>query len=65
MNEFKILFTSAGRRVALIHDFKKALASLNLKGKIIVADRQKNIPTAFIADFYELVPPAPERSLYN
>lgn len=56
MNEFNILFTSAGRRVVLINDFKKALTDLKLQGKIIVADRQKNIPTGFIADFQELVP---------
>lgn len=57
MEEFNILFTSAGKRIALIRDFKKALIELNLSGKIIVADRQKNIPTAFIADCYEAVPP--------
>ena len=57
MHNFNILFTSAGRRVALINNFRKALTSLNLTGKIIVADRQKNIPTGFIADFHELVPP--------
>ena len=57
MNQFNILFTSAGKRVALIRDFKKALNDLNLSGNIVVADRQKNIPTAFVGDFYESVPP--------
>ena len=56
MNQFNILFTSAGKRVALIRNFKKALNDLNLSGNIVVADRQKNIPTAFVADFYESVP---------
>ena len=57
MNKFNILFTSAGRRVALIHDFRKALTSLNLTGNIVVADRKKDISACFVADFYELVPP--------
>ena len=56
MNSFNILFTSAGRRVALLQSFKDALNRLNLPGKIVVADCQKDIPACCAADFYELVP---------
>ena len=56
MNSFNILFTSAGRRVALLHSFRDALNRLNLPGKIVVADCKKDIPACCVADFYELVP---------
>lgn len=56
MDSFNILFTSAGRRVALLHKFRKALHSLNLRGNLIVADCKNDIATSFVADFHELVP---------
>lgn len=58
MNNFNILFTSVGRRVALILHFKKLLNSLGLTGSIVTTDIKKNAPAAFIADFQEQVPHA-------
>ncbi|GAB6155703.1 ATP-grasp domain-containing protein [Desulfosporosinus burensis] len=57
MEEFNILFTSAGRRVALVRHFKKILNELRIVGKVVVADLQSNAPTRFIADGSVLVPP--------
>ncbi|MCI5158587.1 MAG: transcriptional regulator, partial [Candidatus Electrothrix sp. AUS1_2] len=51
-----ILFTSSGRRVALIRHFKEILSSIRPGAKIITADTNKNAPTAFIGDCYEPVP---------
>jgi carbamoyl-phosphate synthase large subunit len=51
-----ILFTSVGRRVSLIRNFKKSLNELGVKGNIITTDFQKNAPASFIGDFYEQVP---------
>lgn len=56
MNSFNILFTSAGRRVSLIHSFRSALECLGLDGIIVTADLQKNAPALFVADVRELVP---------
>lgn len=57
MKKINILFTSAGRRVALIQHFKKTLCDLGLDGKVVVADLLPNAPTRFIADESVLVPP--------
>ncbi len=51
-----ILFTSSGRRVALIQHFKRTLQALNLEGKIVTADLNKHAPTVFISDINEQVP---------
>ena len=56
MKEFNVLFTSAGRRVALIRHFKKTLSELGLCGKIVVTDAQKTAPASFIADHALVVP---------
>lgn len=56
MSKFNILFTSAGRRVALIKNFKKSLNALGFSGSIVTTDLKKNAPAAFIADFQEQVP---------
>lgn len=56
MSKFNILFTSAGRRVALIWHFKKALNNLGLSGSIVTTDFKKNAPASFIADVQEQVP---------
>lgn len=56
MSELNILFTSAGRRVALIENFKKSLALLGISGLIVTTDLKKNAPASFIADAHELVP---------
>lgn len=51
-----ILFTSVGRRVSLIRNFKKSLNELGVKGSIITTDFKKNAPASFISDFHEQVP---------
>ncbi|MBE9015936.1 transcriptional regulator [Chroococcidiopsis sp. CCALA 051] len=56
MRQFNILFTSAGRRVSLIYNFKKAMQELGLDGNIVTTDLKKNAPVAFIAEVHELVP---------
>lgn len=56
MQNFNILFTSAGRRVSLIQHFRQALNNLELPGCIITADCQRNAPAHFVGDFQELVP---------
>jgi len=56
MSDFNILFTSAGRRVSLIHCFRTALDTLGLSGKLVTADLQNNAPALFVADVREKVP---------
>ena len=56
MSELNILFTSAGRRVALIQNFKESLARLGISSRIVTTDLKKNAPASFIADIHELVP---------
>jgi carbamoyl-phosphate synthase large subunit len=46
----KILFTSAGRRVALIRAFRESLHRLGLAGRIYAADTKTNAPALFVAD---------------
>ncbi|HJV35988.1 ATP-grasp domain-containing protein [Geomonas sp.] len=53
---FNVLFTSAGRRVSLIRNFRAALDGLGLAGKLVTADLQTNAPAPFVADQRELVP---------
>lgn len=56
LNEFNILFTSVGRRVASVGNFKTSLARLGISGNIVTTDLKKNAPASFIADVRELVP---------
>lgn len=56
MSNFNILFTSAGRRVALIRHFKECLKNLGIAGSIVTTDLKKNAPASFIADVQEQVP---------
>lgn len=56
MSDFNILFTSAGRRVSLIRNFRTALDSLDLNGKLVTADLKNNAPAPFVADVQERVP---------
>lgn len=58
MKSTNILFTSAGRRVALIRHFKKSLADLGDSGQIVTTDLRKDAPAPFFADKCELVPRA-------
>ncbi|MEE8204924.1 MAG: ATP-grasp domain-containing protein [Dehalococcoidales bacterium] len=50
MTSFNILFTSIGRRVALVRLFRAALARVKLKGKIIGADLLTTAPALWPAD---------------
>ena len=65
MDAFNILFTSAGRRVALIQSFKKVLSNLGLPGIIVTTDSQNNAPAAFAADVSELVPRITDANYIN
>ena len=50
VEEFNILFTSVGRRVALIRCFQEALKKLGLKGSVVGADLQENAPAFHVVD---------------
>ncbi len=52
-----ILFTSTGRRVALIRAFRESLHRLGLQGRIYAGDAKKNVPTLFVADEKMKLPP--------
>jgi carbamoyl-phosphate synthase large subunit len=56
MNTCNILFTSAGRRVALIRHFSRALRQLQLDGNICAADASDQSPAFHITDRSYLVP---------
>ena len=56
MDSFNILFTSSGRRVALIRHFQDALRNLGINGKIVTVDLNRHAPTGFIGDVFESVP---------
>src|SRR4051812_14153871 len=56
MARSNILFTSAGRRVELIHLFVAALEKLGLDGTVVTADLRRSVPTSFVAGYHELVP---------
>jgi len=53
---FNILFTSAGRRVALIRLFRQALDALKLPGKLVAADARGTAPARFVSNAFEEVP---------
>jgi carbamoyl-phosphate synthase large subunit len=56
--EFNILFTCAGRRVALLEAFREAIKGLGLTGKIVAADLSSASPACHAADVAEIVPRA-------
>ncbi|MBF0406190.1 MAG: ATP-grasp domain-containing protein [Candidatus Riflebacteria bacterium] len=56
MKKFNILFTSAGRRVALVKAFRSAMQQLSLEGKIVTADCKLSAQAHFAADAMEIVP---------
>jgi carbamoyl-phosphate synthase large subunit len=56
--EINILFTCAGRRVALMESFRQAVKGLGLKGKLIATDVSSASPACHVADVAEMVPPA-------
>lgn len=48
--EYRILFTSVGRRVELVQAFKKAAGDENIKLKIYAADMSENAPALYFCD---------------
>lgn len=56
MNPCNIMFSSAGRRVALIRHFRDSLDALGLPGRIITADLKENAPAHQVSDAHEIVP---------
>jgi carbamoyl-phosphate synthase large subunit len=56
--EINILFTCAGRRVALMESFRHAIAGLGMTGKLIAADLSSASPACHVADVAEIVPRA-------
>src|SRR4051794_17481796 len=56
MRPINILFTSAGRRVALIRCFRESMHRLGIPGRIFVGDIKRNAPALFVADEKVLLP---------
>jgi len=54
---FNILFTSSGRRVALLRLFRQALDALRLPGKLVAADVSETAPARFVCEVFEEVSP--------
>jgi carbamoyl-phosphate synthase large subunit len=54
---FNVLFTSAGRRVAIIQAFRKAMSDLGLSGKVLAADTTLTAPAVQLADVGLELPP--------
>jgi carbamoyl-phosphate synthase large subunit len=55
-NKINILFTSSGRRTALLQQFREVYTHEKIKGKIITADLKVTAPTAFFSDMHFIVP---------
>lgn len=56
-SKFNILFTCAGRRVALLNAFRRAMADLSLSGQIIAADQTMASAAYHCADLGLAMPP--------
>jgi len=54
---FNILFSCAGRRVAMIRAFRRALADLGLTGTLIGTDVTRSAPAVHELDVAEIIPP--------
>jgi carbamoyl-phosphate synthase large subunit len=54
-NPYTVLFTSAGRRVALIRHFKKTFPRLNLTGRIVGVDVSPDAPALHEVDSARLI----------
>lgn len=61
-NNINILFTSSGRRVALLKKFKEVFVKENINGKIVTADFKETAPTAFFSDRHFIVPKVTDKS---
>ncbi|MDQ0903986.1 MULTISPECIES: ATP-grasp domain-containing protein [unclassified Paenibacillus] len=55
-SKINILFTSSGRRLSLLQQFRKVLVQHNLNGSIMTADLKQTAPTAFFSDKHFIVP---------
>jgi carbamoyl-phosphate synthase large subunit len=51
-----ILISSAGRRVVLVREFRKALRRLGLKGNVVAVDISRTAPALYAADRAYIVP---------
>ena len=51
-----ILISSAGRRVALVKAFRKALRSLSMTGRVVAIDISRTAPALYAADSAYVVP---------
>jgi carbamoyl-phosphate synthase large subunit len=60
--DMNLLFTSSGRRVALIRMFAACLATGPIRGRALTADKRADSPTASISDGHRLVPPVTDPS---
>ena len=56
MTELNILFTCAGRRVGLMEAFRQALATLDVRGKLLAVDATSASPAYHTADVGLLAP---------
>jgi carbamoyl-phosphate synthase large subunit len=56
-DEFNVLISSAGRRVALVSTFRRALADMGLRGRVMAADVSSLSSAFHFADDSFLVPP--------
>jgi carbamoyl-phosphate synthase large subunit len=61
-NKINILFTSSGRRMTLLQQFREVYTLEKIKGKIITADLKKTAPTAFFSDMHFIVPRVTDRN---
>jgi carbamoyl-phosphate synthase large subunit len=60
-----ILFTSSGRRVSLIKEFRRVFEEQGIGGRIITADVKDNAPTKFISDKHYIVPKISQEGYLN
>lgn len=56
LEPINLLFTSSGRRVSLIREFKETYRRHGLEGRVVTADLKATAPTAFYSDRHYLVP---------
>ncbi|HHK5535689.1 transcriptional regulator [Bacillus cereus] len=64
-NKMNILFTSSGRRVSLIKQFKDALKQEGIKGNIFTADLKETAPTIYFSHKHFIVPRVNEEGYIN
>ncbi|KQX51985.1 MULTISPECIES: ATP-grasp domain-containing protein [unclassified Paenibacillus] len=55
-SKMNILFTSSGRRVSLLQQFRKVFVQHNINGSIVTADLKQTASTAFFSDKHFIVP---------